>query len=59
MGDDFLNLCGEVAEFALHLVEDVNDLTGTVTKALADIFDNVDLFFGYFNVCHFSYFLGR
>ena len=52
VGDDFLDLGGEVAELALHLVEDVDDLTGTVTKALADVFDNVDLFFGYFDVCH-------
>lgn len=53
VGDDFLDLGGEVAELALHLMEDVDDLTGTVTKALADVFDNVDLFFGYFDVCHF------
>ena len=53
VGDDFLDLGGEVAEFALHLVEDVDDLTGTVTKALADIFDNVDLIFRNFDVCHF------
>ena len=52
MGDDFLDLGGQVAEFALHLVEDVDDLTALVTKALADVFDNVDLFFGYFDVSH-------
>jgi len=53
VGDDFLDLGGEVAELALHLMEDVDDLTGTVTKALADIFDNVDLIFRNFDVCHF------
>ena len=55
VGDDFLDLGGQVAEFALHLVEDVDDLTGTVTKALADVFDNVDFFFGYLNVSHNSF----
>ena len=55
VGDDFLDLGGEVAELALHLVEDVDDLTGTVTKALADVFDNFYLIFGYFDVCHILY----
>ena len=52
VGDDFLDLGGQVAELTLHLVEDVDDLAALVTKALADVFDNVDLFFGYFDVCH-------
>ena len=52
VGDDFLDLGGQVAELALHLVEDVDDLAAAVTKALADVFDNVDFFFGYLNVSH-------
>ena len=53
VGDDFLDLGGQVAELTLHLVEDIDDLAALITKALADVFDNVDLFFGYFDVCHF------
>ena len=52
VGHDFLDLGGQVAELTLHLVEDVDDLTGTVTKALADVFDNVYFLFGNLNVCH-------
>ena len=59
VGDDFLDLGGQVAELTLHLVEDVDDLAAAVTKALADVFDNVDFFFGYLNVSHFTFLLGE
>lgn len=45
MGNDFLYLCGEVAELALNLVEDVDDLTGTVTKGFCNILDDFDFIF--------------
>ena len=45
VGHDFLNLGGEVAEFALNLVEDIDDLTGTVTKGFSNFLDNVDFIF--------------
>ena len=55
MGDDFLDLSRQVAELALHLVEDIDDFATLITKALADVFDNVDFLFGYFDVSHFSF----
>ena len=45
VGDDFLHLGGQIAELALHLVEDVDDLAGTVTKGFSNLFDDVDFIF--------------
>ena len=45
VGNDFLHLGGEVAELTLNLVEDIDDLTGTITKGLCNLFDNVDFIF--------------
>ena len=57
VGDDFLDLGGQVAELALHLVQHVDDLAAAVTKALADVFDNVDFLFGYLDISHnFSFY---
>ena len=53
VGHDFLHLGGQVAELALHLVQHVDDLAAVVTKALADVFDNVYFLFGNFYVSHF------
>ena len=45
VGNDFLHLGWEVAELTLNLVEDIDDLTGTITKGLCNLFDNVDFIF--------------
>lgn len=45
VGNDFLHLGGEVAELTLNLMEDIDDLTGTITKGLCNLFDNVDFIF--------------
>ena len=52
VGHDFLHLGGQISELALHLVQHVDDLATVVTKALADVFDNVYFLFGNLNVCH-------
>ena len=52
VGHDFLHLGGQIAELALHLVQHVDDLTAVVTKALADVFDNIYFLFRNLNVCH-------
>lgn len=52
VGHDFLHLGGQIAELALHLVQHVDDLAAVVTKALADVFDNIYFLFGNFYVSH-------
>ena len=46
MGDNLLNFGREVAEFPLHLVKDIDNLTRFVTKRLGNVFDNINFIFG-------------
>ena len=46
VSDDLLDLGGQIAKLALHLVQHVDNLAALVTKGLRNLFDDVDFIFG-------------